>query len=49
MPEGLRVLDAVSRKFGIRFAFDHFEWCSRHYVRHGTMMPTDWKDQIGGH
>lgn len=25
MPEGLRVLDAVSRKFGIRLAFDHFE------------------------
>jgi tartrate dehydrogenase/decarboxylase/D-malate dehydrogenase len=49
VPEGLRVLDAVSRKFGIHFAYDHFDWCSRHYVRHGTMMPLDWKDQIGGH
>jgi tartrate dehydrogenase/decarboxylase/D-malate dehydrogenase len=49
MPEGLRVLDEVSRKFGISLAFDHFEWCSRHYVRHGTMMPQDWKEQIGGH
>jgi tartrate dehydrogenase/decarboxylase/D-malate dehydrogenase len=49
VPEGLRVLDAVSRKFGIGFAYDHFDWCSRHYVRHGTMMPLDWKEQIGGH
>ena len=49
MPEGLRVLDAVGRKFGIGFTYDHFDWCSRHYVRHGTMMPPDWKEQIGGH
>jgi tartrate dehydrogenase/decarboxylase/D-malate dehydrogenase len=49
MPEGLRVLDEVGRKFGISLAFDHFEWCSQHYVRHGTMMPQDWKEQIGGH
>jgi tartrate dehydrogenase/decarboxylase/D-malate dehydrogenase len=49
MPEGVRVLDAVSRKFGIGFAFDHFDWCSRHFVRHGTMMPLDWKDKIGNH
>jgi tartrate dehydrogenase/decarboxylase/D-malate dehydrogenase len=49
VPEGLRVLDAVGRKFGIRFTFDHFDWCSRHYAKHGTMMPADWKEQIGGH
>ncbi|WP_298233226.1 tartrate dehydrogenase [uncultured Azohydromonas sp.] len=49
MPEGLRVLDEVGRKFGISLTFDHFDWCSRHYVRHGTMMPQDWKEQIGGH
>lgn len=49
VPEGLRVLDSAGRKFGIGLAFDHFEWCSRHYVRHGTMMLRDWKDQIGAH
>ncbi len=49
MPEGLRVLDAISRKFTIGFTFDHFDWCSNHYVRHGTMMPLNWKEQIGGH
>ncbi len=49
VPEGLRVLNAVGRRFGIGFIFDHFDWCSRHYVRHGTMMPADWKAQIGGH
>ena len=25
MPEGVRVLDAVGRKFGISFTFDRFE------------------------
>jgi tartrate dehydrogenase/decarboxylase/D-malate dehydrogenase len=49
MPEGLRVLDEASRQFGIAFQFDHFDWCSRHYVQHGTMMPGDWKERIGGH
>ncbi|WBY01046.1 tartrate dehydrogenase [Ramlibacter tataouinensis] len=49
VPEGLRVLDAAGRRFGIQWSFDHFEWCSQHFVRHGTMMPADWKDQIGGH
>ena len=49
VPEGLHVLDAVSRRFGIPLAFDHFEWCSKHYVKHGTMMPPDWKERIGGH
>ncbi|HEY9063426.1 MAG TPA: tartrate dehydrogenase [Burkholderiaceae bacterium] len=49
MPEGLRVLDEVGRKFGIDWTFDHFDWCSRHFVQHGTMMPRDWQDRIGSH
>ena len=28
VPEGLRVLEAVSRRFGCRFAFDHFDFAS---------------------
>ena len=31
VPEGLRVLEAVSRRFGIALQFDHFNWCSEHY------------------
>lgn len=50
MPEGLRVLDAAARKFGIAFQFDHFDFASCDYcLQHGDMLPADWKDQIGGH
>jgi tartrate dehydrogenase/decarboxylase/D-malate dehydrogenase len=50
MPEGLRALDAVSRRFGIELAYDHFDFAScDYYAEHGKMLPDDWKDQIGGH
>ena len=50
MPEGVRVVDAAARKFGIDLAFDHFDFSSWDYCeRHGKMLPDDWKDQIGGH
>lgn len=50
MPEGLRVIDAAARKFGIDLKFDHFDFSSWDYCeKHGKMLPDDWKDQIGGH
>jgi tartrate dehydrogenase/decarboxylase / D-malate dehydrogenase len=50
MPEGLRVLDEAARKFGIPLAIDEFDFAScDYYLKHGDMMPADWKDQIGGH
>jgi tartrate dehydrogenase/decarboxylase/D-malate dehydrogenase len=50
IPEGLRVLDAVTRKFGIQLRFDHFDFASCDYfAKHGQMMPDNWKDQIGHH
>jgi tartrate dehydrogenase/decarboxylase/D-malate dehydrogenase len=50
MPEGIRVMDAAARKFGIDLAFDHFDFSSWDYCeKHGKMLPDDWKDQIGGH
>jgi tartrate dehydrogenase/decarboxylase/D-malate dehydrogenase len=50
VPQGLLVLDAAARKFGIDLAFDHFDFASCDwYEKHGSMMPADWKDQIGGH
>ena len=50
MPEGLRVMDAASRKFGIDLQFDHFDFSSWDYFeKHGQMLPDNWKDQIGGH
>lgn len=49
MPEGVRVVDAAARKFGIDLAFDHFDWSCDQYDRHGWWMPPDWRDKIGGH
>ena len=50
MPEGLRVLDAVARRMGIELQVDEFDFANCNYfARHGSMMPADWKDRIGGH
>jgi tartrate dehydrogenase/decarboxylase/D-malate dehydrogenase len=50
MPEGVRVLEAAASRFGIRLQLDHFDFAScDYYLRHGRMMPEDWKDRVGGH
>jgi tartrate dehydrogenase/decarboxylase/D-malate dehydrogenase len=49
MPEGVRVLDAAARKFGIDLSFDHFDWSCDNYDRHGWWMPPDWRSKIEGH
>ena len=50
VPEGLRVLDAAAAKFGIDLHYDHFDFAScDYYLKHGKMMPDDWKELIGGH
>lgn len=50
MPEGLRVLHAVAARFGLALQFEAFDFghCA-YYERHGSMLPPDWKQQIGGH
>jgi tartrate dehydrogenase/decarboxylase/D-malate dehydrogenase len=50
MPEGIRVMEVAADKFGIDLQFDHFDFSSwDYYERHGTMLPDDWKAQIGNH
>jgi tartrate dehydrogenase/decarboxylase / D-malate dehydrogenase len=50
MPEGLRVLDAAARRFGISLQLDEFDFANcAYFARHGQMMPNDWQAQIGGH
>jgi len=49
VPQGLLVLDAAARRFDIDVEYNHFDWSSEYYLEHGSMMPTDWKDQVGGH
>jgi len=47
MPEGIRVLDAASRKFGIDLQLDHFDFASCDYFqKHGKMMPDNWFDTL---
>jgi tartrate dehydrogenase/decarboxylase/D-malate dehydrogenase len=49
VPEGIRVLEAVARKHGIGFAWDHFDWSCERYAATGAMMPADGLEQIKGH
>ncbi|MDG4719804.1 MULTISPECIES: tartrate dehydrogenase [Thalassospira] len=50
MPEGVRVLEAAAEVYGIDLTFDTFEFGScDYYLKHGQMMPDNWKDQIGNH
>jgi tartrate dehydrogenase/decarboxylase/D-malate dehydrogenase len=49
VPEGLRVLDAAASRFGLALQWNEFDWSCEYYLKHGAMMPPDWKERIGGH
>lgn len=49
VPEGLRVLDVVGRRFGIEWQFDELDWSTARYERTGRFMPEDGLEQIAGH
>jgi len=46
VPEGLRALEAASRRFGIAFEWKEFDWSCDYYLKHGRMMPEDWFQQL---
>jgi tartrate dehydrogenase/decarboxylase/D-malate dehydrogenase len=46
VPEGLRVLETVAARFGIRFELAHFDWSCDYYARTGRMMPEDWFETL---
>ncbi|MCZ2104521.1 MAG: tartrate dehydrogenase [Comamonadaceae bacterium] len=49
MPEGVRVVEAAARCFGIALELHSFDWAHcDYYAQHGTMMPDDWKQQLAG-
>lgn len=49
MPEGLRALRAAEKRFGLALDFVPFDWAHcDHYLQHGQMMPSDWKQQLSG-
>ena len=50
VPEGLRVLEAAASRHGFALQLDEFGFAScDYYLKHGRMMPEDWKAQIDGH
>jgi tartrate dehydrogenase/decarboxylase/D-malate dehydrogenase len=49
MSVGIRVLDAVAKRFGLSFTWDHFDWSCEYYSKHGRMMPEDGLSQIAKH
>jgi len=50
MPQGVRVVQAAAKRFGIELDFDHIEWASCDYfAQTGAMMPSDWKERLSGH
>ncbi len=47
---GIEVLQALAaRDGGFTFRFDHFDWGSDFYKKHGVMMPADGREQIKKH
>ena len=50
IPEGIKVLEKVSKKFDINLNFEYFDFAScDYYKRFGQMMPDDWKLKISNH
>ena len=50
VPEGVRLLQAASARYGFQLRLDEFDFANcDYYARHGAMLPEDWKSQIGGH
>jgi tartrate dehydrogenase/decarboxylase/D-malate dehydrogenase len=48
-PEGVRVVQAAARRFGITLELTPIDWAScDYYLQHGDMMPADWKRQLEG-
>jgi tartrate dehydrogenase/decarboxylase/D-malate dehydrogenase len=46
VPEGIRVLEAAGRKFGLSYKFQSFDWSCETYAKTGRMMPVDGLDQL---
>ncbi|GAB3048635.1 tartrate dehydrogenase [Sediminivirga luteola] len=49
VPEGVRVLEAAARVYGIGVDFEHFDFASAEYYQaHGQMLPDDWFETLKG-
>ena len=48
VPEGIRVLEAIGKKFNIQFKWQEFDWSCETFQKTGRMMPEDGLDKIKG-
>jgi tartrate dehydrogenase/decarboxylase / D-malate dehydrogenase len=49
VPEGVRVLEAAAKRFGLDLRFQWFDFAScDYYLKHGKMMPDDWYEVLKG-
>ena len=46
VPEGLRVLEAAGKKFGLSFNLTHFDWSCERYAKTGRLMPEEGLEQL---
>ena len=46
VPEGIRLLEAVGRKFDLNFTWQEYDWSCETYHKTGRMMPEDGIDQM---
>ena len=49
VPEGIRVLDEIGRRFDISFQWDNYDWSCEIFQKTGRMMPEDGLEQIANH
>ena len=49
VPEGIRVVEAAARIFGLNIAWDWLDWGCDHHARFGRMMPEKGLERIAGH
>jgi tartrate dehydrogenase/decarboxylase/D-malate dehydrogenase len=49
IPEGIKVMDALSSHFNLSFLWDEYSWSCEHYKKTGKMMPDDGLQKISGH
>ena len=49
VPEGIRVLEAIGRRFDLGYSWDTFDWSCQRFAKTGAMMPADGLEQIAKH
>ncbi len=46
VPEGIRVLEAAGKRYGITYSFANFDWSCETYAKTGKMMPENGLEQL---